>query len=787
MRRIRSLGRSNLNLIVGAVGSLLGLALPKATSAQQNAIPLPVEDALKVRSFSQVPARFSPDGKRLAYAVQDHQRKRSVTRESYAQTGVPSWAVGADIFVLDVGSGDSKNLTGGTGNNWLPAWSPDGRNLAFLSDRGQGDRARLWIWDAVKNELRKVSDRKIHAEEIEWTPNSRKIVIAAFPEQIPTAGQVREKSPPAGQQDAEAAPGRNPDSTVVLYDSGAQSSHDGNGPRSDPWDLDLFLRDLILVNVTDGSSSPIVQGERIAYYRTSPDGLRVAYTIPKRFEKPGSQQTLFDLATIVMDTRKERVLESDIRLDYDGAAFSWSPDGTRLAFRNGGMEERTFDCYIVGVDTGGSQNISALPASETRSAYEAGLPVWDAKGTRVYFLRDGALWLSAVEQSRAERVAEIAGRRIVRLIRRSGNLWWMSPHEQETIVVTHDDSGKQDGFYKVDLEHGTSSRLMDRGECYTCAHIKEWQFVDVTKDGRNIAFYAEDAQHSPDLWISDPAFRTARRLTHLNPQFDKVPMGSGRLIEWLSDDGERLRGALLLPSNYEEGKRYPLVVWVYGGLSLSDQINHFGLGYEGPFNMQLFVTRGYAVLMPDAPQHTGTPMADLAKTVLPGVDRVIEMGIADPGRLGVMGHSYGAYSTLCLIVQTTRFKAAMTADGQSDLISAYGQMSRDGTAYQTAVMEGGQGLLGGTPWQFRQRYIDNSPFFYLDRVSTPLLIVHGAEDTTVASFLGDELFVGLRRLGKQVQYAKYQGESHTPMVWSYANQLDFSNRMIDWLARYLKP
>ena len=177
----------------------------------------------------------------------------------------------------------------------------------------------------------------------------------------------------------------------------------------------------------------------------------------------------------------------------------------------------------------------------------------------------------------------------------------------------------------------------------------------------------------------------------------------------------------------------------------------------------MLATRGYAVLLPDAPQHLGTPMLDLAKTILPGVDKVISMGIADPDRLGVMGHSCGGYSVPSLIVQTVRFKSALEADGMGDLISGYGQMQRDGTAFLTSVIEQDQGLTGGTPWQFRERYIKNSPLFYFDRVETPLLIVHGGEDKAVAPFLGDQVFVALRRLGKDVKYAKYEGEDHSPL------------------------
>lgn len=202
-------------------------------------------------------------------------------------------------------------------------------------------------------------------------------------------------------------------------------------------------------------------------------------------------------------------------------------------------------------------------------------------------------------------------------------------------------------------------------------------------------------------------------------------------------------------------------------------------------NMQLFATRGYAVFLPDAPQKLGTPMFDLAKTILPGVNKIIEMGIADPERLGVMGHSYGGYSTLALIVQTNRFKAAIAADGFADVISAYGEMGPHGETFGVSSSEHGQGLMGSSPWEYRERYEENSPFLYLDRVQTPTLLVQGSADEVTAPFLGDQVFVGLRRLNKVVEYAKYENEKHSPLAWSYANQVDLLNRTIAWFNRYL--
>jgi dipeptidyl aminopeptidase/acylaminoacyl peptidase len=150
-----------------------------------------------------------------------------------------------------------------------------------------------------------------------------------------------------------------------------------------------------------------------------------------------------------------------------------------------------------------------------------------------------------------------------------------------------------------------------------------------------------------------------------------------------------------------------------------------------------------------------------------------------------MGHSYGGYATLALLVQTTRFKAAIVSAGFGNLVGAYGQMRPDGTHWSMSWAEESQGRMGGTLWEHRQRYVENSPLFYLDRATTPVLVVHGDRDDAVAPHLGDELFMALRRLNRRVEYAKYLGEPHVILGW--ANSVDYASRMIAWFERHLKP
>ena len=161
------------------------------------------------------------------------------------------------------------------------------------------------------------------------------------------------------------------------------------------------------------------------------------------------------------------------------------------------------------------------------------------------------------------------------------------------------------------------------------------------------------------------------------------------------------------------------------------------------------------------------------------------MGIADGERIGVWGHSFGGYGVLSLIVQTTRFKAAVDSAGVSNVISWYGQMGASGSSIYIGQAE--ESITGGPLWQNRAAFIENSPVFYLDRVQTPLLILQGTSDDATNPTHSDQVFVFLRSLGKEVEYVKYKDQVHAPTLWSYPNQIDRLNRTIGWFDRWLKP
>lgn len=187
----------------------------------------------------------------------------------------------------------------------------------------------------------------------------------------------------------------------------------------------------------------------------------------------------------------------------------------------------------------------------------------------------------------------------------------------------------------------------------------------------------------------------------------------------------------------------------------------------------------------------GDPFKEMLNGVMPAVDKVIEMGIADPQRLGIFGHSYGGYSVYSIVAQTCRFRAAVAMAGGSDLISnydAFEQLDRYSSQFEApgggSWAEAGQGRMGSPPWKDPERYVRNSPIFYADKIETPLMIVQGDEDF-VPMEQGEEMFSALSRLNKRAEFVRYWGEGH--VISNPVNQRDLWLRIYAWFDNYLKP
>ena len=765
------------------VGSSLGLRAAEGNE------PLPIEDVVGLKLLRDSP-RISPDGKWLAYTVRTRPQVRPEDNDEFSRSGHFSFVVGADVLIENAKSRETRNLTAGQGNNWGPVWSPNGDYLAFVSDRDEGGQAKAWVWDMRKKELRKVSDVPVRlwgVQEMVWNRDSQSLFLPTLPAGMSVAEYVAKVS--QGGSVAQSTRDAGSRSTVTLYESGS-AGVEGKMANGRTLGIDRTLHDVLSVNIETGQQTTIVANERVALFRVTRDNAHLVYSTPLGLEADGSQQILYNLVGSELPSGKSRVIASHVPLDFFGR-FSVSPDSTQVAYRTTSPSGGLADIFVAGIASGGPRNLTRfgdlIPGkSEGKGSSNSSVtPIWDARSRSVFFVVGHTLWQSSLQPDTARAVGEIPGHAIRQVVSSHDNVLWTADGRRSAVVLAHDPVGKHDGLFKMDLGSGVVTTIFERNECYVCEPGLDARYVVVDEGGGTFAYVAESAERPADIWLGNRDSGTSEQLTRLNPSVGRFTLGVPKIIDWLDDDGRRLEGGLLLPAHYIPGKRYPLVVMVYGGVNASNSINTFGGYYRGLpyFHPQLFAARGYAVLTPDAPQQMGTPMLDLAKTVLPGVNKVIEMGVADPERLGLMGQSYGGYSTMSLLVETKRFSAAVETDGMADLIGFYGEMEKDGSAFGTSA-ETGQELVGGSPWQFRDRYIENSPIFYLDRVETPLLVIHGDQDVTFAPFLGDEIFVGLRRLGKTVNYAKYHGEPH--VASGHDNLVDIASRILEWFERYVK-
>ncbi|HTR79812.1 MAG TPA: prolyl oligopeptidase family serine peptidase, partial [Gemmatimonadaceae bacterium] len=287
----------------------------------------------------------------------------------------------------------------------------------------------------------------------------------------------------------------------------------------------------------------------------------------------------------------------------------------------------------------------------------------------------------------------------------------------------------------------------------------------------------------PDLWIGPSLASLTTKISDANPQQKEYNWGTAELVHWLSADGVPLSGILYKPENFDPAKKYPMITYFYE--ELSDGL----YGYVPPngrniINPTHYVSNGYLVFEPDIHYEIGYPGPSAVKSIVPGVEMLVARGYVDPKRLGAQGHSWGGYQTAYMVTQTNIFAAAMAGAPVANMTSAYGGI-RWGSGIARAVQyEHGQSRIGKSIWEAPQLYIENSPLFWLDRVQTPLFIMSNDADDAVPWYQGIELFVGMRRLGKEVYLIDYNNDVHNPA--SRANQKDIAMRMQEFFDNKLK-
>ncbi|CAN5729892.1 S9 family peptidase [soil metagenome] len=304
----------------------------------------------------------------------------------------------------------------------------------------------------------------------------------------------------------------------------------------------------------------------------------------------------------------------------------------------------------------------------------------------------------------------------------------------------------------------------------------------------HMAFVANTPHHPAEVFVLEPGQNTPRRMTDSNPWLAQVTMGEQRIVRYQPRDGAfELEGLLVLPVGYSEGTRVPVITMVHGGPE-AHYLNGWLTNYSMPG--QLAAGRGYAVFYPNYRGSTGRGTAFAMSSqgdaggrefddIVDGVDHLIRSGIADSARIGVTGGSYGGYATAWMSTYySNRFAAGVMLVGISNNISKWGTSDIPNELY----------LVHSRQWYWDnwQKYLERSPIYHVDRAQTPLLIMHGAEDTRVHPGQSLELYrhIVVRRPDVPVRLIFYPGEGHGNV--RSASRLDYTLRMIGWFDAFLQ-
>jgi len=702
-------------------------------SAPSTGRPLTADDLFAIQLVSD--PRPSPDGSQVAYVVTRLDKEADEYRSA--------------IWLVSTAGGDPVQLTGGTARDSTPRWSPDGSQIAFLSTR-PGEPAP----ETKSDEDADAADATSAPPDLDQTTDQ------------PAAKDGKPK----------------PQVWVIRVAGGEarQITRQQHGTSSPVWSPDGRM--LAFLSATDPDDDP----ER-RWTEAPPEQIadeRIVTRLSYRYDGRGFFEHRYKHVWTIPATGGKATQLTGGDVDDDQPA--WSPNGGRIAFVSNRtpLPERDVNevsaVYVVPT-TGGE------PRCLTEGDVFFVEPAWSPDGSRLAFVghtepaagfaKNLNLWTIPAGGGTPEnhtaawdRSFADVGMSDVNVIAELRPIW--SPDGQSVAALAASDGTTH--VYRVHLASGDVSAVTTGPR-----RVTAFAFA-----GDRLVATIGDASHPFELYAANADGSEERQLTDHNRAFlNEVALSPAEEIRFASQAGDlEIQGWVLKPPGFREGVKYPLILQIHGG-------PHAMYGHAMFHEMQLMAARGYVVLFTNPRGSTGYGEhfsgctrgrwgeADMPD-VLGALDAILERGYVDEARVGVTGGSYGGYLTNWIVGHTERFRAAVTQRCVSNFHSMFGT-SDIGFTF-------GEYEFGGTPWADAEHLLRYSPISYVDRVTTPLLIIHNEGDLRCPIEQAEQLFTALKRLGREVAFVRIPEEDHNlSRTGKPSRRLARLHHLIGWFDNHL--
>ncbi len=656
--------------------------------------------------------------------------------------------------------------------------SPDGNSVVIVTDRADWDqqifRTDLWLYRDDSKTLIQLTQSG-HDSDPKWSPDGK--WIAFLSERKNAAGKSDESDSDSkddisqiyliAPQGGEAFPITQGEEEVHTFSWSADSQTIFYATRQ-PWtksqkdEYKQHWKDVVEYRTAERGDTIFALDVAAAISRHA----AVPAKVEKKEGQPEKQPDLTPGA--------QTIATSPLRVED----LVTSPDGSKLAFVSNAINQRQekyedVEIYVVDVPRTPSPATAAnelKPAVEprriTHNEGEEVTPRWANDSRHLFFsigvgdvsgpyrdLQPHLYWVDSsdgkIEQWDKNFLGPIEHYAVVSAFVPSAR----APRTVESTVLTSARLGTESQMYDAANPSAKLHRLSNWPGTYAG--------ISTSQHSQKVAFIYSSLGKPQEIYLADSAdkLNEARPITSFNKKLAEADLPQGKPYQWKADDGTTVEGMLIYPPGKFEQKHLPLFTFIHGGPADADG-NHFEADwYQWS---ALAATNGWLVFEPNYRGSTGYGDKFLmeivpqivsrpGKDILEGVDALVKDGIADPDHLAVGGYSYGGYMTNWLITQTTRFRAAVTGAGAVEHIGNWGN---DDTTYDDAY------FLGGRPWEAAQRYHDEAAIFLIDKVKTPTHMVGGANDIRVAVLEDYLLEHALYSLGVPNKLLIFPGEGH---------------------------